>query len=241
MAVARQLPYETDPTEQLDTGAGQVYCIECGTVATCYCPECGDCMCDGCFGRLHARGNRASHEPNHFIKCAICKVNPAKLQCTYTRGKYCTDCYTKKHAKTLPKFLELKPLKIDYKRSAKKDREEQAKKRGEAPPIVAVVGPPEEQDPEIKETFSRPAPLETTLGEKWHAFYDLRGVKYYYNFETQESMRRPQDELITVQTLEVLQQSEGRKEILCQLAMSKEARLLAAWEEGKEQDWKAEH
>ena len=42
---------------------------------------------------------------------------------------------------------------------------------------------------EAKETFSKPAPLETTLGEKWHAFYDLRGVKYYYNFETQELLK----------------------------------------------------
>lgn len=123
-AVAKQIPHEADPTEQLDSGGGQVYCIECGAVATCYCPECGDCFCDDDFKRLHARGSRAQHEPNTFIPCFICKVNPAKLQCTYTRGKYCSDCYTRKHAKTLPKFLDLKPLRIDYKRSAKKDREE---------------------------------------------------------------------------------------------------------------------
>merc|ERR1719277_95654 len=121
-AVAKQMIYESDPAEQLDSGSGQLFCIECGTVATCYCPECGDCLCEQCFERLHARGNRARHEPNHFILCAICKTNPAKLQCTYTRGKYCVDCYTKRHAKTLPKFLDLKPLKIDYRRSAKADR-----------------------------------------------------------------------------------------------------------------------
>jgi hypothetical protein len=238
-SVAKQMIYESDPAAQLDSGSGQLYCIECGTVATCYCPECGDCLCEQCFERLHSRGNRSKHEANHFILCAICKTNPAKLQCTYTRGKYCIDCYTKKHQKTLPNFLDLKPLKIDYRRSAKADR-----LAGASSAVVAAEEAVEahmDADPEVKETFSKPAPLETTLGEKWHAFYDLRGVKYYYNFETQESMRRPQDELITVQTLEVLQQSEGRKEILCQLAMSKEARLLAAWEEGKERDWKAEH
>merc|ERR1712187_716728 len=131
-----------------------------------YCPECGDCMCLQCFEKLHAKGNRKNHEPNQFIKCAICKVNPAKLQCTYTRGKYCIDPYQKKHAKTLPKFLELKPLKIDYKRSAKQDREELAKRTGQAPPVqqVAVATPAEDMDPEMKQTFSRPAPLETTLG-----------------------------------------------------------------------------
>jgi len=233
--VAKQMVYESDPADLLDSGAGQLFCIECGTVATCYCPECGDCLCEQCFERLHARGNRSRHEPNHFILCAICKTNPAKLQCTYTRGKYCVDCYTKKHAKTLPKFLDLKPLKIDYRRSAKADR------LADAPPGSAVVAAEEavetlDVDPEVKETFSKPAPLETTLGEKWHAFYDLRGVKYYYNFETQESMRRPQDELIIPQTKADVVKGQGRREILSQLAMSKEARLLAAWEEGKERD-----
>jgi len=241
--VARHLPYESDPTEQLDSGAGQVYCIECALAASCYCPECGDCMCETCFERLHAKGNRAGHEPNFFIPCAICKVNPAKLHCTYTRGKYCADCFTKKHAKTLPKFLELKPLKIDYKRSAKKDRGEpfvppptvlnprMAGKAGQ----VTVALPSEEQDPEIKETFSKPAPMETTLGEKWHAFYDLRGVKYYYNFETQESMRRPQDELICPVAPVDAKAKQKRREIVGQMAMSRSPRLLPDWHEGVNQ------
>jgi len=235
-AVARQMPYETDPTEQLDTGAGQVYCIECGTVADCYCPECGDCLCQGCFERLHVRGNRAEHEPNYFVPCAICKVNPAKLQCTYTRGKYCTDCYTKKHAKTLPKFLELRPLRIDYKRSAKKDREELAQFNGQQAVVEAVGGVtlPEETDPELKDAFSKPAPLETTLCEKWQAFYDLRGVKYYYNFETQESMRRPQDELLCpILPVDAAAKAQ-RKEVVGQMAMSKSPRLMPEWHEGVE-------
>merc|ERR1712050_338468 len=92
--------------------------------------------------------------------------------------------------KTLPKFLDLKPLKIDYRRSIKEDRGSGASNASEDVCVAA------DADQEVKEGFSKPAPLETTLGEKWHAFYDLRGVKYYYNFETQESMRRPQDELI---------------------------------------------
>ena len=30
-------------------------------------------------------------------KNRLCQVMPAKLQCTYTRGKYCSDCYHRKH------------------------------------------------------------------------------------------------------------------------------------------------
>jgi len=231
-SVAKQLSLEMDPNQgAVDlNGQGQMYCIECGTVASCYCPECGDCLCEPCFERLHAKGNRSAHEPNHFILCVMCKVMPAKLQCTYTRGKYCTDCYHRKHAKTLPKFLDLKPLKIDYKRSAKLDRLKKAKERGEFVPDsgMTIV------DPEAKDSFSKPAPLETTLGEKWHAFYDLRGVKYYYNFETQESMRRPQDDLVKYEAPEDQSSVNAKNEVLQKLARSKEPRLLPSWSEGNE-------
>mmetsp|Transcript_28253 Transcript_28253/g.50987 ORF Transcript_28253/g.50987 Transcript_28253/m.50987 type:complete len:601 (-) Transcript_28253:160-1962(-) len=236
-SVAKQLTLENDDGSNELAGNGQMYCIECvhtdGNVAHLYCPECGDCLCMTCFERLHAKGNRASHEPNHFILCVMCKVMPAKLQCTYTRGKYCTDCYYRKHAKTLPKFLDLKPLKIDYRRSAKLEREEKARAEGAPvdPPMTIV-------DPEAKDTFSKPAPLETPLGEKWHAFYDLRGVKYYYNFETQESMRRPQDDLVLYEAPEDASRTASRNEILQKLALSKEPRLMPAWEEGQEPDRK---
>jgi hypothetical protein len=229
--VAKQLTLALEPGQNDVANQGQMYCIECGNVATCYCPECGDCLCESCFERLHSKGNRASHEPNHFILCVMCKVMPAKLQCTYTRGKYCGDCYHRKHAKTLPKFLDLKPLKIDYSRSAKLDRLKKAAEKGEAvPPTVTVV------DPEAKETFSKPAPLETTLGDKWHAFYDLRGVKYYYNFETQESLRRPQADLLCSEASEDSGTAANRRELLQKLALSKDPRLLPAWHEGHEPD-----
>lgn len=236
-AVAKQLG--VDPATDLDAGdivgQGQMYCMEClhteANVAHLYCPECGDSLCLSCFEKLHAKGHRATHEPNHFILCVMCKTMPAKLQCTYTRGKYCSDCYNRKHAKTLPKFLDLKPLKIDYKRSAKLEREEKARKEGKQSesPLTVV-------DPEAKETFSKPAPLETTLGEKWHAFYDLRGVKYYYNFETQESMRRPQDDLMIQEEPEDTAAAAQRTEVLMKLALSKEPRLMPQCEEGKEAD-----
>merc|ERR1712232_223565 len=234
--VAKQLQDDDDPNDMLDAGiSGQVYCIECPphleTVATCYCPECGDCLCESCFERLHARGNRRKHEPNHFILCAICKTMPAKLQCTYTRGKYCVECYMKKHVKTLPKFLDLKPLKIDYKRNAKLDR-----KDGNTEDEILNIAI--DTDPEVKESFSKPAPLETTLGEKWHAFYDLRGVKYYYNFETQKSMRRPQNELICDENKEDAEIEAAKAEIITFLAKSREPRVLEEWHEGKETNWK---
>jgi hypothetical protein len=232
--VARQLMDEEEEVDALDPGmSGQVYCVECPehleTVATCYCPECGDCLCQSCFERLHARGNRRNHEPNYFIQCAICKTLPAKLQCTYTRGKYCVDCFFKKHNKTLPKFLDLKPLKIDYKRSAKLDRKDGVP---EEPEFNVVI----DNDPEVKESFSKPAPLETTLKEMWHAFYDLRGVKYYYNFETQESMRRPDDEHINLEGKnEQKVKKVAKMETLGQISMSREPRFLPAWKEGQEE------
>lgn len=220
---AMNMDKEDDPADALDDPSpGQFTCIECGLNATCYCPDCGDCLCESCFESLHKKGNRTLHEPNHFILCAMCKVMPAKLQCTYTRGKYCVECYQTKHAKTLPKFLDLKPLKIDYKQS---QQEAGAKALAAQASEAALL-------PEDQETFSKSAPLETRLGEKWHAFYDLRGVKYYYNFETQESMRRPQEgKLKDPDPLDVAR--DVRKAgVLTFLGMSREPRLMEAWKEG---------
>jgi len=228
--VAMMMDNEADPNDALDGPTpGQLYCIECSLVATCYCPECEDCLCESCYEKLHMKGNRTLHEPNHFILCAKCKVMPAKLQCTYTRGKYCVDCYTNSHAKTLPKFLDLKPLKIDYRRSAKDtDPASMAAAAAAASPLI----------PEDKETFSKSAPLETTLGIKWHAFYDLRGVKYYYNFETQESLRRPQDELMQIKGEEDVAAEIKKAEIIAFLAKSKDPRQLHEWKEGHEPNYK---
>lgn len=233
-AVFRQLASpdgggEPDPSMGIESTAhGQLYCVECDLVAKVYCPECGDCLCENCFDRLHAKGNRSRHIPNHIIPCVICKEMPAKLQCTYTRGNYCIDCYQKKHAKTLPKFLDLKPLKIDYKTNALR----MPAGKGQIAPIQEDIGPPPGMEVEAKDSFSKPAPLETTLGEKWHAFYDLRGVKYYYNFETQESLRRPQDELVVYEDKEDHDKAATRKEILGHIAMSKAPMLMPAWSEG---------
>jgi len=129
----------------------------------------------------------------------------------------------------LPKFLDLKPLKIDYKTNALRM---QSGKNGHSE--LQDLGPPPGMEIEAKDSFSKPAPLETMLGEKWHAFYDLRGVKYYYNFQTQESLRRPQDELVQIEEAEEHWKVEHRKEILDHLATSKAGRHLFAWQEGTE-------
>merc|ERR1719215_1516016 len=77
---AANMEYEEDPADMLDSPMpGQFRCIECSLVATCYCPECGDCFDEQCFERLHTKGQRALHQPNHFILCAMCKSLPAKL------------------------------------------------------------------------------------------------------------------------------------------------------------------
>mmetsp|Transcript_51941 Transcript_51941/g.121607 ORF Transcript_51941/g.121607 Transcript_51941/m.121607 type:complete len:609 (+) Transcript_51941:57-1883(+) len=226
--VAKTLPLEENTEQDIDSmHHGPLHCIECGHNAACYCPDCGDCLCLNCFERLHEKGNRTSHIPNYIIPCVVCKNMPAKLQCTYSRGNYCVNCYDTWHKKTLPKFLDLKPLRIDYK--SKRDAEGKLVVAGQQPPPEPKNQPAPDADPEQLDTFSKYAPMETTLGEKWHAFYDLRGVKYYYNFETQESMRRPQDEKLLPEGTEEIVHDENRMMILGQLAMAKDARLLHAW------------
>ncbi|CAD7944297.1 unnamed protein product [Amoebophrya sp. A25] len=262
--IARNMDLEDDPGELVNPSAhAQLYCIECQVIATCYCPDCEDCFCENCFERLHSKGNRHKHEPNHLIPCCLCRAFPAKLQCTYTFGNYCHECYARKHVKTLPKFLDLKPLRIDYTARRKPDAGAAA---GGSPASKAAPGaaagagpgggaatstakPPGgparvwalgEVNPafEAQEGFSKRAPIQTTLGEEWSAFYDLRGVKYYYNFTTGESMRRPHERFIDIAVEKdalVVKDEEWTpeyKEVIRQMAVSKEGRKLGAFGTG---------
>jgi len=216
-----------DPSVALDDDTpGLLYCVEdCGAPAECYCLDCGDCFCKECYKTLHQKGTRFHHKPRYFIDCEMClkqgKKTPAKKHCTYTKEKYCTECYDK-HAMTLPKFLDLKPLKIDYRRPDKEDSNKPALVDTASSIII-------DEDPEAKGCFSRPAPPENRLGESWHAFYDLRGVKYYYNFDTEESMRRPQDDKMAIQVAEDTAAKLRREEILGHIAMSKEPHMMKGW------------
>merc|ERR1712194_492533 len=225
-AVSQNMAGEDDPGELVNPAAhAQLYCIECQVIATCYCPDCEDCFCEACFERLHSKGNRAKHEPNHLIPCCLCRAFPAKLQCTYTFGNYCHECYARKHVKTLPKFLDLKPLRIDY--TTKRNTSATA-----VPDRIWALG---EINPEFEaqEGFSKRAPVQSTLGQDWHAFYDLRGVKYFYNFSSGESMRRPHERFLDLEAgdgeLKEKAWSAEYKEIVRQMAVSKEARKLAAF------------
>lgn len=205
-AIAKELAGKNEVTQAICASNHQkIYCVEatdrdeeerptdCELVAAVYCPDCNDCMCQDCFSRLHQRGNRMLHKPNHIIFCGLCREMPAKLQCTYTFGSYCAECYSKKHVKTLPKFLSLNPVPIDYASKAVKTTVLHAPIGPVAPErprrVIATGEADAAQD--VYEGFSFCAPMETQLGEKWHAFYDLSGIKYFYNFETLEIMRRP--------------------------------------------------
>merc|ERR1719364_295427 len=104
-------------------------------------------------------------------------------------------------------------------------------KKGHKGEPILDLGPPPGMEVEAKDSYSKPAPLETTLGDKWHAFYDLRGVKYYYNFETEESLRRPSLEHLDKEyAIQIHQEMTGDKAyVLRQVAASKEPRLLRGW------------
>merc|ERR1719321_2195738 len=171
-SIAGQLPSEDQDDAEEDgikpTVHAQLYCVESGNLATVYAADCGDCFCEEEYERLYAKGHRKKLEAVNILPYSLCQVYPAKLQCTYTFGNFCHECYARKHVKTLPRFLDLKPVKIDY--------------RAQNP-----ISTSKEPIPPPKVDKSN----ESDLGAHWHAFYDMRGCKYFYNFATRESMRRP--------------------------------------------------
>ena len=180
----------------------QIYCVECGAIGALICPTCNDSFCQECFDRLHAKGNRSRHRGNHLIPCAICGVLPGRLQCTYSFGCYCLECYAQ-HAQTLPRYLDLRPIKIDYSKDFSRVRAAESKTLLSNEVVTAIGGvayteaegrilAPGENNPkeELAKGSSCSVEVETVVGEVWHAFFDMRGVRYFYNFKTQESMRR---------------------------------------------------
>jgi hypothetical protein len=146
----------------------QVFCVECSKLGTCFCINCQDSFCEECFLRIHEKGQRRKHEFNYLSPCALCQVFPAKLQCTYSFGLFCHECYARKHVKTLPKFLDLKPVKVDYR--------------------VSGGGGGWQKNPEKV----KPRPdIKATLSADWHSFFDTRGREYHHNFGTGEFGRHP--------------------------------------------------
>jgi hypothetical protein len=202
--IASEMPKDTEEEKEDDaiqpTVHGQLYCVESGKLATIYAPDCGDCFCEEEYERLYSKGNRARMKPVNIIPCSLCQVFPAKLQCTYTFGNFCHECYARKHVKTLPRFLDLKPVKIDYRASN---------------PIGY------KKSERIKTDVKMEKSAESKLGAEWHAFYDMRGCKYFYNFATRESMRRPSDEITVSDADDNL--------TLVNLAQSREAKKLKVY------------
>lgn len=159
----------------------QVFCVECGKIASRYCTVCKDCFCDECSGRIHARGSRSQHHINEFLPCNLCETNPSRLQCSYTFRTFCNGCYTKKHSKTLPThILDLRPLRIDYTLGY----------NTLTPGSLSEQLISELREPRASTLPTRNPQAKTTLGPDWHPFIDASGVLYYYNFKTRESMRR---------------------------------------------------
>ena len=151
----------------------QIYCVECSLTATRYCTYCKDSFCGECAYRVHAKASRKNHRINKILVCSLCRNFPARFQCTYSFEIYCVDCYKKKQAPTLPVSLDLKPLRIDYTLTS-------APRRSTLPGVICN----EEGGKEHKPSMNAFAAVD------WHPFLDSLGVKYHYNFKTQESVRR---------------------------------------------------
>jgi hypothetical protein len=163
--------------ELTELANGLVDCVNCGTTALCFCLECKDYLCLNCYDLLHNKGARLEHAPFRLVPCSICVTQPAKLHCTFTDKSLCHKCYAMDHIKMLPPDgKENQPRRIEYmdqySRYASLAHERLKK---ELPGI-----------PDSGETDN----YESVLSTDWHPFYDVRGVKYYHNFQTGERMRQ---------------------------------------------------
>eukprot|EP00405_Crypthecodinium_cohnii_P025129 CAMPEP_0206496764 /NCGR_PEP_ID=MMETSP0324_2-20121206/49669_1 /ASSEMBLY_ACC=CAM_ASM_000836 /TAXON_ID=2866 /ORGANISM="Crypthecodinium cohnii, Strain Seligo" /LENGTH=610 /DNA_ID=CAMNT_0053981975 /DNA_START=140 /DNA_END=1969 /DNA_ORIENTATION=- len=163
---------------------GELQCVNCGTIALCFCLECKDYLCLKCYDSLHSKGARADHAPFQLVPCALCVSKPAKLHCTFTDKSLCHQCYAMDHIKQLPADgKENQPRRIDYlhqyNRYADFARERNMKRGrhgGSVVPGLDLTGMDHD--------------YEAVLSNDWHPFYDARGVKFYHNFVTGERMRQ---------------------------------------------------
>ena len=140
----------------------QMNCSRCSLQGTCFCLNCCDTFCDNCFPPLHRFGSRSAHQMNRFITCSFCKSSPSIVQCSYSFAFFCEPCYNNHHSGSLPAFLEVKPIVLDYCRGSKSATES-----------IALF------------------PSNGSKTEVWHSFNDASGVEYFYNFTSKESSRRP--------------------------------------------------
>lgn len=157
--------------------SAQIYCSECGRHANQFCVNCGDAFCSECGARMHTKGRRASHHINELLACQLCKNLPARYLCTYSFQVYCTSCMSRQTRPGLPAdILRLTPLKIDYSISNNSKN------------VPVLTGELMSIAPKLSAT--RDMEDSSVVSPNWHPFIDASGGLYYYNFKTQESMRR---------------------------------------------------
>jgi len=168
-----------DVTFQLkELSNGEIRCVNCETVALCFCLECKDYLCLDCYDNLHRHGARRDHAPFRLVACALCTTMPAKLECTFTDRSLCHECYAMKHIKVLPPDgKENQPRQINYKQQYLRYAQYAADRKKDLGSTQQAIAPEEES-------------YESVLSTDWHPFYDSRGVKYYHNFSTSERMRQ---------------------------------------------------
>jgi len=161
---------------------GEIECVNCKQPALSFCLECKDYLCASCYQTLHSKGARMHHSPFQLVPCMLCVSMPAKLHCTFTDKSLCHKCYAMRHIKMLPpNGKENQPRRIDYVQQYK-EYERQARNRvkhagGGGMPMQQMQGLIDDAN-------------DTVLSADWHSFYDLRGVKFWYNFKTGERMRQ---------------------------------------------------
>mmetsp|Transcript_17227 Transcript_17227/g.54387 ORF Transcript_17227/g.54387 Transcript_17227/m.54387 type:complete len:652 (-) Transcript_17227:36-1991(-) len=157
---------------------GKLHCVNCGTVALSFCLECKDYLCLNCYDLLHNKGARLLHSPFRLVSCTLCVIMPAKLHCTFTDKSLCHSCYAMKHIKMLPpNGKENQPRRIDYVQQYSLYAQQAQERAVTMLPGMAMEAIADDAN-------------DSVLSTDWHPFYDVRGVKYYYNFATGERMRQ---------------------------------------------------
>ena len=201
-----------DPT-QPQPNSRQIFCVDCGMNATRFCIGCRDLLCTECSDRIHAKGNRSLHRINKIIPCALCLGAPSRLMCTFSFKTFCNECFHFRHVKTIPSsLLDLKPVRIDYTLD-----HHTPNLTALAKPLHGVLNDYVSMFPEtgtagvearrlangerlpaedLKESLSFTAGIPINLSMDWHPFIDSSGIRYFYNFRTQESMRRASSGLL---------------------------------------------
>jgi len=184
--------------------SGEIYCVDCPQISSVFCVECRDSFCLPCCHRMHSKGNRAHHKLKQYILCSLCNVRQSMYQCSYFFTFFCGYCYTTEHSKILPKFLELAPIIVDYSRL---DNSVENNTHSRIFPLV---------ERQVSARQNR----QLHLGLRWHSFRDAKGILFFYNYATQESMRR------STNLAEQLDFSISEESLFCSLASSQSLRTL---------------